>query len=1141
MRVYNTTKLTLIALATLLCSNLWAQVTADFTSDITTSCSVPATVNFTDLSSSPGVGIQQRIWSSGDGSVYANQTTLAHTYTQPGAYTIVLIVVDSLGARDTITRVAYIDLAGALSLTYNNTNTSCNGCADGTIALNVTGGTPQYTYLWGDGSTNDTLFNALDGPHNITVTDNNGCSIAETIILDSLCNHYFTSTIIPSCAGGSSGAIDIVLQGGNITPVTYSWSNGAITQNLTGLATGYYILTITDGSVCQERYYFFVDDAPAVQISTNVLQPISCNGEADGLIESTVTGGTPGYTYYWKDPNYCYGCPPSPPGPSEPDTFANAFAGMYILTVYDANGCGGVDTLILTEPAPVTVTATTVNNSCSTCTTGQITASASGGTPPYLFRINGAPFQVGNVFGNLPSGIYVVDVEDSHGCIGSIGGIVIDTACAHSTTLLSLTDVYCNGTPTGEISVTTTGGVAPYNYLWNNFAAGSTLSNVPAGTYVLSTTDMTGCSSLNTFMVLEPSAIVGTVFTNDVACFGGGDGSAQLLATGGTTPYYYSWSGRPTFSGFDTIQNLAPGTYSVTITDNLGCEEIVPFTIAQPAPLAVSTSVVDASCPTCADGSITANVTGGASPYTYDWFTAPPQTGQTAVLLATGSYSVTVTDNNGCTATGSGNVGVSCNLTVDLGNDTAVCFGVFNFNPTVAGGTGPYSYIWSTGETTGTIVTSNPGAYILTVTDINGCSETDTLVLSDANPAAGITDDTTICLGASLQLLATGGTSYDWTGGAVSNNFIADPTTTPTLTSLYFVEIDNGTCVSVRSVLVTVETNCVWPGDADNSGLVDNDDVLAIGIGYGDTGPLRPFASLVWEGQQSADWTNNLLSGSNYKYIDTDGNGTIDDDDTLAISLNYSLSHAKGQDERETTMPMIFIDLPDSVSAGQTVQGQLVLGSDSFPLANMYGIKFTMNYNTDFIEENTMSFSFGPSWMGTPGTDVLTFQKDLYGNGRIDGALTGINHVNRAGFGNIGMVNFTMKDDISGKDLLALPMVFDFTNIRAIDANEGLVDVEGGETTTIATQEVVGIGAIKSTLPVAIYPNPAQHVVFINTYGQPLAGIQLRNVLGETFDVPTSNDNSIYKLNTEGLAAGVYIITIQSQNHVAIERIVINK
>ncbi len=199
-----------------------------------------------------------------------------------------------------------------------------------------------------------------------------------------------------------------------------------------------------------------------------------------------------------------------------------------------------------------------------------------------------------------------------------------------------------------------------------------------------------------------------------------------------------------------------------------------------------------------------------------------------------------------------------------------------------------------------------------------------------------------------------------------------------------------------------------------------------------------------------------------------------------------------------------------------------------------------MNYNPDFVEENSISFTFGNSWMGTPGTDLLTFQKDLYASGRIDGAITGINRINRSGYGAIGNANFTMKDDISGKDLIAAPMLFTFTNVKAIDANGDTLAVEGSEIEVIATQ-IVGINPVANTLPVAIYPNPAQGTIYLNAYNQPLQHIQLQNVVGHSIAVPVKQQNGIYILDVQGIPAGVYIITLQSANHVAVKRVVIQQ
>jgi hypothetical protein len=291
------------------------------------------------------------------------------------------------------------------------------------------------------------------------------------------------------------------------------------------------------------------------------------------------------------------------------------------------------------------------------------------------------------------------------------------------------------------------------------------------------------------------------------------------------------------------------------------------------------------------------------------------------------------------------------------------------------------------------------------------------------NPSvtAGVTfDSVTICAGDSVQLTAFGGTDYFWDpGNGLSDRNSATPWASPEESKNYVVRITNGSCQSQFTVRVIVDEDCVWPGDANYDGVANNQDVLTLGIGYGIGGFPRQNATNTWEGQYCPDWFLALASGPNLKHVDCDGNGTIAAADTLPIFLNYGLTHSKGGGSGQKFVdPELYFDLPDDTAlAGQEIDVPVYLGTSALQVSNFYGIAFTVNYDNTIVEENTMHFAPVNSFAGNTG-DLLSFDFDMHGESKMDVALTRINRTTASGFGQIGVLNFTMKDDISGKDFL---------------------------------------------------------------------------------------------------------------------------
>ncbi|MFC0776460.1 SprB repeat-containing protein, partial [Terrimonas alba] len=298
----------------------------------------------------------------------------------------------------------------------------------------------------------------------------------------------------------------------------------------------------------------------------------------------------------------------------------------------------------------------------------------------------------------------------------------------------SKVDVLCFGNTTGSVDLSVSGGTTPYTYVWSNGAATQDITALAAGTYTVTVTDNNNCTATTSVTITQPAAALALTSSKvDVLCFGNATGSIDLTVSGGTTPYSYVWSNGATTQD---ITALAAGTYSVTVTDNNNCTATASVTIGQPAAaLALTSSKVDVLCFGNATGSIDLTVSGGTTPYTYVWSNGA--TTQDITALAAGTYSVTVTDNNNCTATASVTIGQpAAALALTSSKVDVLCFGnaTGSIDLTVSGGTTPYSYVWSNGATTQDITALAAGTYSVTVTDNNNCTATASVTIGQ--PAA---------------------------------------------------------------------------------------------------------------------------------------------------------------------------------------------------------------------------------------------------------------------------------------------------------------------------------------------------------------------------------------------------------------------
>jgi gliding motility-associated-like protein len=631
-----------------------------------------------------------------------NATSATINNLSPGNYAVTVNDVNGCSG----TRSVSVNTINTLTVTSSIIQPSCNG-NDGEIDITVSGATGNISYLWSNNFTTEDLINLGAGTYSLTVTSGS-CSITTSVVLTASPQINISGTPTNSDCGFNNGSI-VVSASGNYN---YLWSNGSTSQSLDSLSPGFYAVTVTDANGCSISKDFIISDSngPAV---TAVTQNASC-GNNDGFIELFITGGTTP-SFLWSH------------GPTSANVYGLAPAD-YVVTVTDNNGCQFVGYYVILGSTEITIYADKYEPLCYNNTNGsiEITPIGGSGTYSYLWSTTDTTQNIADI----GIGTYSISVTDANGCSATTDIIIEQPDTLIATIEVSQyiggNGVSCNGASDGSLDLTVQGGTLPYSYIWNTSDTTQDISGLIAGTYSVTVADSNGCIALATAVITQPDSVKNTLTASvysggyNVSCNGAEDGSITVIINGGIEPYSYVWS---TNDSTSAINEVGAGSYSVTVTDVNGCTATSSVTLTEPDVLNVSAEGSQLPCSGSGNGTITSTVNGGAPDYTYIWSNA--QTTQNLSGLSSGNYIVTVTDENGCTASASADV-IDVNP-LDLSGTlivNATCIdskdGFVSAN--VSGGTQPYSYLWSTGETTNSIDSLDNGNYILTVTDANGCS-----------------------------------------------------------------------------------------------------------------------------------------------------------------------------------------------------------------------------------------------------------------------------------------------------------------------------------------------------------------------------------------------------------------------------------
>ena len=806
------------------------------------------------------------------------------------------------------------------------TDPLCFNSNSGSITITATGGTAPLTYSIGGAFQSPNLFTNLNaGDYQIIVRDAAGCSKRADITLAN------PAKIVPavthkdiSCTGGNTGQIDITSVTGGVAPYQYSILAGGTgtyrpTSLFIDLASGAYNVKVKDANGCESDIIpVTIKAAIILDVVVGGTSPVKpCAGGTSGSITLDIKSGTPPYQYNIGKGNTSL----------TGSTITGLAAGAYPLTITDATGCiKDLGVVNIAEPALLTATATATNvTGCFDSNNGSIFITAGGGVAPYSYSVdNGISYVTTNNIQNLRVGNYAVKVKDANGCEASAGNIAITAPNKLTIDLAktTITNVDCNGSATGSITIVATGGVVPFQYSLGTGTpqAGNSFNNLGAGSYVIKVTDAGGCTQSAPVDITQPNPINVNAKGINISCSGNSDGKILVTPTGGTPAYTVTLNPVAAFNN-GAFSNLAPNTYAVTVTDGKGCVANTDITLTAPQPIAILNST--STNPTCAaGGSISVTATGGTAPLKYSLLSgataiATNETGN-FTNVGGGTYKVSVSDINNCSPAVTSDITLTSPTTIVIDNIIAPAIGCNGSKSTISarisgvvavpivslqkdGADIPHTVTPVGADYSVNAVDLSGGSYILRVSTAADptCFQTQTIVISEPTKLV-LSIPTIVSPGTgnngSIAISAAGGTppySYRITPSNTVNNTgifngLAAGTYTVTVT-------DANTCtatyanISLSNLAATVTPSNVKCFGASNGELIvdmqGGSAPYSIRVTYPDNS-VKTFTS------PAIQYVINGLASGTYSVVVTDANGTsvtktatLTEPTKLAISL----------------------------------------------------------------------------------------------------------------------------------------------------------------------------------------------------------------------------------------------------------------
>ena len=714
-----------------------------------------------------------------------------YTFTNVAAGSHTIVVTDASGGC-TSTINAIVNLTNGITANTSTTATACTGVNNGTIIITPITGTAPYTYSLDGGTAVAgpapyTFINVASGPHTIVVNDAATCtsSIINVIVAVGPGVSSNISSIATTCPTATNGSITADATAGT-APFTYQLDAGAFLAGanpytFNNVSSGAHTVTVRDNLGCTSTINVNVTAGPVLTANATSAAT-SCSGAMNGTVTVTPTNGNAPYSFSIDGSA-------AVAGPA-PYTFINVASGPHSIVMTDGAGCitSTINITVTAGPA-LTTTANKTDVLCNGGATGTINVTQPViGNAPYEYSLDGIIWQAANSFSSLIAGNYTVYYREINGCQGS-QPITVDQPTALSASA-AMVPVLCNGQSNGIITVTSTGGISPYEYsidggtIWQS----SNIFNVAAGPYNITIRDVNNCNTTQIINVTQPAALTASSANGAASCDGGNDGVITVTANGGNSGYQYSLDGI-TFQG-SNVFNVAPGNYTVTVKDNFGCTTTFNTVVL----LGSNFTLTPQTDPTICEGTSTQlQLVSNATQYLWT-----PSTGLSSASISnpvanpvvTTTYTVTATLGR-CSGSDIVIVNVNAAPIPNAGVDGFICYGQ-TYQLQASGGTrflwSPSTYLNSTSIPNPVSTPGKDVSYTLSIlSDINGCASltTDQIII-DVTPPIKVKTfpyDTVGYNGDKFQLLAVPSDSavinYSWSPATgLSNPNIANPIVT---------------------------------------------------------------------------------------------------------------------------------------------------------------------------------------------------------------------------------------------------------------------------------------------------------------------------------------------------------------------------
>ena len=523
----------------------------------------------------------------------------------------------------------------------SKTAESCYGQSnDGTAMLQVTGGTPPYTFISANGNTTGssqvTLTNLNSGQHIFSVIDQNGCSASVEDFIET--NAILVASTNVTNAQGCPGLdfrMDATLniQGGT-PPYTVQWPDGSTGTTRTELPAGNYRTTISDQLGCSSIFGVLVPSIPPISLTIDQTTDVSCTDESSGSVSLTAASILGGIQYSLDNIDYY-----------NDSDFHNLPPGNYTAYAKDNHGCINSQPfeILLLNDLSASYDSTLI--SCHQAADGTITVNSTGGDGLVSFALNGGPFQTDNVFTGLSPGTYNVVVQDNS-CELSFPGITLTEPSELSANTSLVQDASC-GQADGIAEVIVSGGVTPYAYEWNgNPTLNTAQLHAAGGVHTVVVTDANGCEKTGSVTINDiPAPSIVTIEAVNAAC-GEDNGSVEVIVTAGTPPFTYEWNDDPSLNTA-LLTGLPAGTYNVVVTDARACTASSSTIVGEEQVLSeIEFTVTDEACGQM-DGQVQVAFSGGTPPFTFEWDNDPTLNTQTLNNAAAGIHQLVITDSRG--------------------------------------------------------------------------------------------------------------------------------------------------------------------------------------------------------------------------------------------------------------------------------------------------------------------------------------------------------------------------------------------------------------------------------------------------------------------------------------------------------------